>query len=214
MPWRLGIVNLAANCLLVVLREYALRFSTQILVEVAIAAFSWTEPLLFTVDAATVLLPIQPQVLGRRLTLLPPGSKILVMKYDAVPACRVSSDRADEFVFLTFAVEECGGEGVEATLLGKTGGGIQTHGIANEATVLFAEHHLSKEVFEWIVVTDDQRQVLVLGQLVERFQAPLKLLVRMDVGIEKETMDLPVLVAQPPKRDDGAWAAAGVQKYP
>jgi hypothetical protein len=156
------------------------------------------------------LLPVKAQFFGRRLTFLPPGSEIRVVECDSMAAGGISSDGADQLMFLAFAVEKGGGEGVEAALLGKTGGGIQAHGIAYEAAILFAEDHLSKEILERILGTDDQRQVPAYGQLAERIEAPLELLVRMDVGIEKETMDLPVLIPQGPKRDDGARAAARV----
>jgi hypothetical protein len=179
-----------------------------------ISAFPGMESFLLAIDTAAVLLPVKPQFFGCLLTFPPTCPEILIVKWNTIAALCLPSYRADQFVVLTLAVEESGAEGVEAALLGKTGSGIQTHGIADQAAVLFAERHLSEEILERVVGSDDQRQALVLGKLVERLQASFELLVWMDVGIEKETMDLPTLGAQSLQWDDGARAAARVQKYP
>jgi len=77
---------------------------------------------------------------------------------------------------------------------------------------MLAECHLPEEPLQFIVSPDDQLQSFPPGKGLEGAQAPFKFLIGLDVGIVKETVNLPARVAQLAERVNGARCATDVQK--
>ena len=110
------------------------------------------------------------------------------------------------------AVQQGGGEGVEPAFFRQPGGGLKTPCVAVETPFVLAECHLPEELLQFIVSPDDQLQSFPPGKGLEGAEALFKFLIGLDVGIVKETVNVPARVAQLAERVNGARCAADVQK--
>jgi hypothetical protein len=117
-----------------------------------------------------------------------------------------------QLVLLALAVQQCGGESVEAALFGKAGRRVQPQRITVEATARFAKRHLSEEGFRVIVGPGDKGQVLAFSENLKCFEPSFKFLVGLNVRIVEKTVYGEIFAAQGRNRIDGTRAAANMEQ--
>lgn len=178
----------------------------------ALLWFSLGVAFLLAEDAAAILLAIHALCAGLLLPHLPAFAVILVMKGYAEFLGNLPGQFTDQFVLLHPAVEQCGGEGVEPTLLGQPGGCLQALGIAVKASLLLAKCNLPEELFEVVVGTNDELQSFPLGKGLDGGQPLFELLIGLNMRVVKEGVYLPARLPKGGKRVDGAGCAAGVKQ--
>jgi hypothetical protein len=115
-------------------------------------------PFLLAVDAATILLPIEPKCLGLLDPLFPPLAKITVEKRYPLLVTDLLTDLFDERMVLVSAVEQGRGKGAKFAVTGYLCGSVKPKVIAEPAALLLAECDPPQELFETVFVPIDHLQ--------------------------------------------------------
>ena len=125
--------------------------------------FRTVKALLFTVNAAAVLLAIHCQILGCVDTFFPSRAKILIKKRYAHGAANGFANRFDPVMLLEFAVKQGRREIVELAPLGQQGGCSQAIVIAVVAAILFPVDDVLNKSFQIIAFLVDHAQIYIPG---------------------------------------------------
>jgi hypothetical protein len=142
-------------------------------------------PLLFTIDAATIGLPIDLPLPRDTNTFIPTGAEIPVDKWNSIFSGQHLSAFANQVMFLKPAVKEGRGKPIEGVPTGHLGGAPQPHFVAPAAPLLLFEDSASQKSLQEIIRTPPDFQLLFPGKLFEGLPTAEIFHIWMDIGIKE-----------------------------
>jgi hypothetical protein len=143
----------------------------------------------FAEDASAIRLAVEVVLFGQIATFPITFPEILVVKRNADFLCDILGDGFHHLVILMRTDEKGGGERVEGTAFGDGSRSEKPHAIAEAAADVFAEENFPQEAAEIVFVVIDYLQGDLPGELLDGFEPPGELGVRMDVGIVEKAGD-------------------------
>jgi hypothetical protein len=177
----------------------------------SLSSYYATVALLFAVDAATVRLPIHPELLRDPDPFGPAFAKVPIEEGNPVRHGHTLTDAPDEIVFLEATVEKGRRKGIEPAFSRSLGRPVEAQMVTVATALLLAEGDLPQEHLHGISLLPDDVQLRLAGIGLDRLKPFPILHIRMDIGVVEETADLTPFFPQDPKGIDGAWGATDMQ---
>jgi hypothetical protein len=171
-------------------------------------------PLLLTVEATAIVLPVEAQLPGLLSTPSPTRTEVDIIEGDSARFFHLRADLAKEVMFLIGADEEGRGESVATFPLGCLGGPGEPHLIANVTPLLLMEGHRLEEGFYLLSGRPDDPKSHPLAVVLHGCLAQEVFAEGMDIGIKEKAEEIVALFPEGSQAIGGTRGAAKVDQDP